>query len=283
MAGRSYGNNYGREDRNNRAPKPIPNSPPYTVYVGNLPSGIVQGDFDHIFKDLKIRNVRLVRDKETDKFKGFCYVEFEDRESLLDSLNYEGAIFEGRQLRVDIAEGRKNDRNDGHRGGRGGHHHRGGGGGHHHHHQPHHHQQHNHHRRGGDGGGYNQHQYDDGYRGGGNRGYDNRNHHGGNHRYDNERHANFGMRKDRRDSDRSRNHEEFREPTEEERSNRPRLNLLPRTVKNPVNELADSMQQQKIFGGAKPREARPGDDDEPPTNDSHENPKSRTQSESSNK
>jgi len=31
---------------------------------------------------------------------------------------------------------------------------------------------------------------------------------------------------------------------------------LPRTVKDPVNQLADSMQQQKIFGGAKPRDER---------------------------
>jgi len=32
------------------------------------------------------------------------------------------------------------------------------------------------------------------------------------------------------------------------------LKLLPRTVKDPVNALADGLQQSKIFGGAKPRE-----------------------------
>ena len=42
----------------------------------------------------------------------------------------------------------------------------------------------------------------------------------------------------------------------EESAARPRLKLLPRTVSDPVNQLADTMQQQKIFGGAKPRDER---------------------------
>ena len=40
----------------------------------------------------------------------------------------------------------------------------------------------------------------------------------------------------------------------EDLKNRPRLKLQPRTVKDPVNDIADKTQQMSIFGGAKPRD-----------------------------
>ena len=43
-------------------------------------------------------------------------------------------------------------------------------------------------------------------------------------------------------------------PSTEELDGRPKLKLKPRTVKDPVNDVASSVQQMAIFGGAKPRD-----------------------------
>jgi len=273
--GGSSGGGYARETR----------QPPFVAYVGNLPRGIVQGDIDKLFSGLKIRSVRLVYDKDSGLFKGFCYVEFEDNDTLEAALELNNSLVDGQSIRVDVAEGRKNDNRGGgggfNRGGGGG---RGGGM-----------------MRGGPGGGggynnpggYNRYpsddQYANNYRGGsgGNRGGDrrdggnrdgynrgsNRGSYGGgygNDRLQNDRPSyqdrgysgggggggGGGAPRTRRDSERSRNSiEEFKDPTPEELAARPKLKLLPRTVSEPINALASSSQAAaSIFGGAKPRE-----------------------------
>ncbi|VDP26609.1 unnamed protein product [Soboliphyme baturini] len=42
-----------------RSDKPLPDGPPYTVFVGNLPPGTVQGDIDEMFKELKPKEGRI--------------------------------------------------------------------------------------------------------------------------------------------------------------------------------------------------------------------------------
>ncbi|XP_017030005.2 eukaryotic translation initiation factor 4H isoform X2 [Drosophila kikkawai] len=96
-----------------RQAKQLPQEPPFVAFVGNLPQGLVQGDVIKIFQDFEVKNVRLVKDRETDQFKGFCYVEFETLDNLERALECDGRIKLddlSAPLRIDIADGRKNNR-----------------------------------------------------------------------------------------------------------------------------------------------------------------------------
>ncbi|RUS89751.1 hypothetical protein EGW08_002454 [Elysia chlorotica] len=259
------GGGYNRDSR----PTEIPTEPPYIIYIGNLPFGIVQGDLETIFKDLNVKSVRLVHDRESGRFKGFCYVEFDDVDSLKEALSFDNALFEERNIKVAVASGKK-DRNQGGRGGRGG-----GGGG----------------RggwqdRGGDRGGFTdrgppRRDDRDGYRGGGSRGggggsfggFNDRGGGGGGYSRDREYGGGGAPPPRRRDG----GSEEFREASPDSLAQRPRLNLKPRTVKAPPNAPAETSRNESIFGKGKPREKRPEDDLVPAaTND-----RSRNTSESS--
>ncbi len=129
----------------------VPSDGPFIAYVGNLPYDLVQGDIDHMFSLVKVRqhddpleslgmimeglkvprekrarerlasgglcgltsrlgtahllclsplyfvpvqvkSVRMVTDRETAKFRGFCYVEFENRASLEEALHMDGSV-----------------------------------------------------------------------------------------------------------------------------------------------------------------------------------------------
>ncbi|XP_017763950.1 PREDICTED: eukaryotic translation initiation factor 4H-like isoform X3 [Eufriesea mexicana] len=250
-----FGRDYGGTYRSGR--KPLPTEPPYTAYVGNLPNGIVQGDVDKIFKKLNVKGIRLVKDKDTDRFKGFCYVEFEDLSDLEAALEMDGAVEVDKSIiKIDVAENRRNERGGGFdRRGRGG---------------------------GGIGGGF---RGRDGGRGGyvsqgqgqghgsrqsstwdmkGNRGNSsqfNDDAGGGNREWlHNAPSRSYGNRPPPRGTGPERKpfHDEsyHKDPPPAETSGRKRLVLAPRTIQDPINAIAESSKSSSIYGGAKPRDEK---------------------------
>jgi cold-inducible RNA-binding protein len=76
------------------------------IFVGNLHYGATEEDLREAFKvlDIQIGDVRIVRDKETNRPKGFAFVDIADEETLsTDSIiaNVTGVEFQGRPCRAD--------------------------------------------------------------------------------------------------------------------------------------------------------------------------------------
>ena len=97
------------------------------LYVGNLPFHATEDLIQQKFATCgEVKEVALMLDRMTGQSRGFCFVEMatsEGAQKALDELNQQD--FEGRALRVDVAQERSGGGGGGDRGGGG----RGGGGG----------------------------------------------------------------------------------------------------------------------------------------------------------
>ncbi|KAJ2743406.1 Eukaryotic translation initiation factor 4B [Coemansia sp. BCRC 34301] len=90
--------------REPRAPVDFPTEPPYTALVGNMPFSVDEAMLRSFFSG--VQSVRLVRDRDTDKLKGFGYVQVETLEALKEAVAKDGQELGGRQLRINVAERR---------------------------------------------------------------------------------------------------------------------------------------------------------------------------------
>jgi RNA recognition motif-containing protein len=97
------------------------------IYVGNLPYTADEESVRALFSQHgTVDAVRLINDRETGRFRGFCFVEMPDSDAQTAIARLNGHDMEGRQLRVNEAREREGGGGGGGGRGRGGY---GGGGG----------------------------------------------------------------------------------------------------------------------------------------------------------
>jgi len=84
------GDRYQREDR---TPKEAPQVPPFTAFLGNLSFDATEDEIGNFFSEhCRVKSVRLITDTITQRPKGFGYIEFEDRDSLVTALTADGTV-----------------------------------------------------------------------------------------------------------------------------------------------------------------------------------------------
>jgi cold-inducible RNA-binding protein len=99
------------------------------IYVGNLSYDATEDQIRDMFAEYgTVDSVVMINDRETGRFRGFCFVEMENAAAARAIEALDGAEVDGRELKVNEAKPRE-DRGDRRGGGGGGRGYRGGGGG----------------------------------------------------------------------------------------------------------------------------------------------------------
>ncbi|KAI1302664.1 hypothetical protein F5Y03DRAFT_208918 [Xylaria venustula] len=115
----SGGGGYGSSS-NDRAypprdsfPTQLPTKPPYTAHLGNLSYEATSESVTDFFSDCEITSVRIIEDRIEQRPKGFAYAEFATVDGLKQALTLDGSSFQGRTIKVRIADPPKDRDNRG--------------------------------------------------------------------------------------------------------------------------------------------------------------------------
>ncbi|KAI1200052.1 hypothetical protein F5X97DRAFT_105973 [Nemania serpens] len=85
-------------------PTQLPTRPPYTAHLGNLSYEATSESVTDFFGDCEITSVRIIEDRIEQRPKGFAYAEFATVDGLKKALTLDGSSFEGRTIKVRIAD-----------------------------------------------------------------------------------------------------------------------------------------------------------------------------------
>ncbi|KAK1996567.1 hypothetical protein LX36DRAFT_682333 [Colletotrichum falcatum] len=98
---RDYG---GYSSIRENLPQKLPERPPYTAHLGNLSYDATEETVNEFFEGCDIVSVRIIEDREQQRPKGFAYAEFKDLEGLKQALTLDGQTFQGRAIRIKVAD-----------------------------------------------------------------------------------------------------------------------------------------------------------------------------------
>ncbi|KAL9473967.1 hypothetical protein ACSS6W_008347 [Trichoderma asperelloides] len=85
-------------------PSKLPERPPFTAHLGNLSYDATSESVTAFFEGCDVVSVRIIEDRELQRPKGFGYVEFGNVEGLKKALNLDGESFEGRMIKIKVAD-----------------------------------------------------------------------------------------------------------------------------------------------------------------------------------
>lgn len=84
------------------------NNAQQTIFIGNLPFSTDQNELQDAFGKFGIiAEINIPMNRETGRPRGFAFVKFETEEAAKDALSMDNFEFNGRNIKVNIAESKK--------------------------------------------------------------------------------------------------------------------------------------------------------------------------------